>query len=109
MQGRGDRLRVSAIATGPRPQSKGDDAIQDLGGGMMGGGGDSGMFTNTSAEVRRIVPVAEGRKTLKIVYVVLEAQYQSSISAAVNNINKTNKDVCVEVPLPPASCLDVCW
>jgi magnesium chelatase subunit H len=93
--GRADRLQVSAVATGPRPASKGDDAIQDLGGGMMGG--DTGMFTNTSAEVRRIVPVAGDRKTIKIVYVVLEAQYQSSISAAVNNINKTNGDVCVEV------------
>jgi hypothetical protein len=109
--GRADRLQVSAVATGPRPASKGDDAIQDLGGGMMGG--DTGMFTNTSAEVRRIVPVAGDRKTIKIVYVVLEAQYQSSISAAVNNINKTNGDVCVEVrfspPLPPLSLTASAW
>lgn len=58
------------------------------------------MFTNTTPELRRIVPQANGRVTVKIVYTVLEAQYQSSISSAVNQINATNKDVCVEVCSP---------
>jgi len=87
-------LNVSAIANPPRPNNGVADeaAIQDLTGGPSGG-----MFTNTTPELRRIVPQANGRVTVKIVYTVLEAQYQSSISSAVNQINATNKDVCVEV------------
>ncbi len=38
-----------------------------------------------------------GRTRVKLVYVVLEAQYQSSISAAVKNINAKNPKVCFEV------------
>jgi len=36
-----------------------------------------------------------GRVKVKVVYTVLEAQYQSALSAAVQAINKTNKTVCV--------------
>ena len=43
-----------------------------------------GAFTATNAESRRIVPEnPDGRPTYKIVYVVLESQYQSSMTAAV--------------------------
>ncbi|KAJ8453336.1 hypothetical protein Cgig2_008220 [Carnegiea gigantea] len=50
----------------------------------------NGLFTQTSPEVRRIVPEKnQGLPTVKIVYVVLEAQYQSSLSAAVQTLNKT--------------------
>ncbi|KAG6546150.1 hypothetical protein Mapa_012184 [Marchantia paleacea] len=57
-----------------------------------------GMFTSTRPEVRRIVPEARpGVPVVKVVYVVLEAQYQSSLSAAVRNINRNRKDVRVEV------------
>lgn len=34
-----------------------------------------------------------GRVRVKVVYTVLEAQYQSALSAAVQQINKTNKTV----------------
>eukprot|EP00897_Mesotaenium_endlicherianum_P008092 jgi/Mesen1/7310/ME000374S06668 len=58
----------------------------------------NGLFTQTRPEVRRIIPAARpGTKVIKVVYVVLEAQYQSSLSAAVRNINKTRKDVNIEV------------
>mmetsp|Transcript_22590 Transcript_22590/g.55044 ORF Transcript_22590/g.55044 Transcript_22590/m.55044 type:complete len:1462 (-) Transcript_22590:151-4536(-) len=56
-----------------------------------------GMFTQTKPEDRRVVPRDEkGRKKFKVVYVVLESQYQSSMTAACKNINKNQKDVCVE-------------
>lgn len=54
------------------------------------------MFTQTRPDVRRIVPEAKpGVPVVKVVYVVLEAQYQSSLSAAVRNINRTRKEVCI--------------
>lgn len=52
-----------------------------------------GGFTNVDPESRRIVPEAHGRTKLKVVYVVLEAQYQASLSAAVNKINTHRKEV----------------
>ena len=62
-------------------------------GGPMGGG-----FTNVNPEVRRIVPEAAGGRTVvKVVYTVLEAQYQQSLSEAVRQINATNDKVAVEV------------
>ncbi|KAI7837358.1 hypothetical protein COHA_008797 [Chlorella ohadii] len=87
------------VATGPRlPKPIGGDMGGDeplrisLGEGMMGGG-----FTNVDPESRRIVPDEHGRTKLKVVYVVLEAQYQASLSAAVNKINTHRKEVCVEL------------
>lgn len=60
--------------------------------------GGNGMFTQTRPDVRRIVPEPQvGKPTVKIVYVVLEAQYQSSLSAAVRNINRKRDDLAVEV------------
>ena len=57
-----------------------------------------GLFTSTDPEKRRIVPEdVDGRVKVKLVYVVLEAQYQSSLSAAVQKINKSNDKVCFEV------------
>jgi hypothetical protein len=44
-------------------------------------------------ESRRIVPEANGRTKLKVVYVVLEAQYQASLGSAVNKINTHRKEV----------------
>ncbi|VFQ91169.1 unnamed protein product [Cuscuta campestris] len=50
----------------------------------------NGLFTQTTQEVRRIVPEnAQGLPTVKVVYVVLEAQYQSSLTAAVRTLNST--------------------
>ncbi|GFY80566.1 magnesium-chelatase subunit chlH, chloroplast, putative [Actinidia rufa] len=52
----------------------------------------NGLFTQTTQEVRRIVPEnPQGLPTVKVVYVVLEAQYQSSLSAAVQTLNKNGK------------------
>ncbi len=57
-----------------------------------------GLFTSTNPDSRRVVPESEnGRVRVKVVYVVLEAQYQSAISQAVQKINATNSKVCFEV------------
>lgn len=59
----------------------------------------NGMFTQTRPDVRRIVPETKpGIPVVKVVYVVLEAQYQSSLSAAVRNINKQRKEVMTYSP-----------
>lgn len=59
--------------------------------------GGGGMFTATNAESRRVVPEnPNGRPTMKIVYVVLESQYQSSMTAAVKRINAGNENMAVE-------------
>jgi magnesium chelatase subunit H len=47
--------------------------------------------------LRRIVPEDTGRTTVKIVYVVLEAQYQSSLTDAVKSINRKNDNFNVEM------------
>ncbi|KAK9154868.1 hypothetical protein Sjap_002348 [Stephania japonica] len=58
----------------------------------------NGLFTQTTQEVRRIVPDNKhGLPTVKIVYVVLEAQYQSSLSAAVRELNSKNRYASFEV------------
>lgn len=49
----------------------------------------NGLFTQTSPEVRRVVPEnPNGLPTVKIVYVVLEAQYQSALTEAVQTLNR---------------------
>ena len=61
------------------------------------GGGRGGMFTATNAESRRVVPEdVRGRPVMKIVYVVLESQYQSSMTAAVKRINAGSDNMAVE-------------
>nr|CAC69537.1 Magnesium chelatase H-subunit [Chlamydomonas reinhardtii]CAC69552.1 Magnesium chelatase H subunit [Chlamydomonas reinhardtii] len=90
------------VATGPRPPmttftggNKGP-AKQQVSLDLRDEG--AGMFTSTSPEMRRVVPDdVKGRVKVKVVYVVLEAQYQSAISAAVKNINAKNSKVCFEV------------
>ncbi|XP_078436218.1 magnesium-chelatase subunit chlH, chloroplast, putative / Mg-protoporphyrin IX chelatase, putative (CHLH) [Wolffia australiana] len=60
----------------------------------------NGLFTQTKPEVRRIVPSLELQRSLprvKIVYVVLEAQYQSSLSAAVRALNAAKEYASFEV------------
>lgn len=58
----------------------------------------NGLFTQTTQEVRRIVPENKrGLPTVKIVYVVLEAQYQSSLTAAVQALNKNERYASFEV------------
>eukprot|EP00933_Yihiella_yeosuensis_P049027 TRINITY_DN4559_c0_g1_i1.p1 TRINITY_DN4559_c0_g1~~TRINITY_DN4559_c0_g1_i1.p1 ORF type:complete len:1498 (-),score=377.13 TRINITY_DN4559_c0_g1_i1:221-4714(-) len=66
---------------------------------MGGGGGGFGGYTKSNVAQRRVVPTEkqrEGREMVKIVYVVLESQYQSSMTSAVKQINKSNDRICVE-------------
>mmetsp|Transcript_35174 Transcript_35174/g.77009 ORF Transcript_35174/g.77009 Transcript_35174/m.77009 type:complete len:1409 (+) Transcript_35174:149-4375(+) len=61
----------------------------------MGGGG--GMFTASNSENRRVVPENPGdRPVMKVVYVVLESQYQSSMTGAVKRINAGSENMAVE-------------
>mmetsp|Transcript_31212 Transcript_31212/g.71362 ORF Transcript_31212/g.71362 Transcript_31212/m.71362 type:complete len:398 (-) Transcript_31212:3295-4488(-) len=60
----------------------------------MGGGGG---YTATNTASRRVTPEDPGdRPTYKVVYVVLESQYQSSMTAAVKRINAGSKNMSVE-------------
>jgi len=57
----------------------------------------TGMFTNTNPENRRVLPISRGEKAyFKVTYVVLESQYQSSITKACQAINSQREDMCVE-------------
>jgi hypothetical protein len=56
-----------------------------------------GMFTNSSPETKRVIPTnMEGKTKFKIVYVVLESQYQSALTKACNSINEGKEGVAVE-------------
>ena len=56
------------------------------------------MFTHVKPTVRHIAPEAlGGRLLVKVVYVVLEPQYQSALSAAIRSINSHNPQVAIEV------------
>lgn len=56
------------------------------------------MFTHVKPTIRHIEPEnLNGRALIKVVYVVLEAQYQSALSAAVRSINQNNPNVAIEI------------
>jgi magnesium chelatase subunit H len=56
------------------------------------------MFTYTSPAVRRIQPEAlDGRALVKVVYVVLEPQYQSALSVAVRSLNAHHPKLAIEL------------
>ncbi|MBD2161635.1 magnesium chelatase subunit H [Limnothrix sp. FACHB-1083] len=56
------------------------------------------MFTYVKPAVRHVQPEdLRGRSLVKVVYVVLEAQYQSALTAAVKSINANNPNVAVEI------------
>ncbi len=56
-----------------------------------------GLFTQSNPADRRVVPDdPNGRATFKVVYVVLESQYQSSLTTACKRINAGQPNVCVE-------------
>ena len=56
------------------------------------------MFTHVKPTVRHIVPdQLNERSLLKVVYVVLEPQYQSSLSAAVRTINHNHPNLAIEL------------
>ena len=56
------------------------------------------MFTHVKPTIRHIAPDnLQGRSLIKVVYVVLESQYQSAISTAVRSINKNNPNLAIEI------------
>jgi magnesium chelatase subunit H len=56
------------------------------------------MFTHVKPTIRHIAPEnLKGRTLLKVVYVVLESQYQSALSAAVHSINQNNPNLAIEI------------
>ena len=56
------------------------------------------MFTHVKPTIRHVVPEnLQGRSLLKVVYVVLEPQYQSALSAAVRSINSKNPNLAIEI------------
>ncbi|MGE5655683.1 MAG: magnesium chelatase subunit H [Actinomycetota bacterium] len=56
------------------------------------------MFTHVKPTIRHIVPEnLQGRGLLKVVYVVLEPQYQSALSAAVRSINQNHPNLAIEI------------
>ena len=70
------------------------DAPPQMGEDVMVGGG---MFTTSSPESRRVTPTnLEGKTKFKVVYVVLESQYQSSLTKACNSINEGKEGVAIE-------------
>ena len=56
------------------------------------------MFTHVKSTIRHIAPDdLRGRHLLKVVYVVLESQYQSALSKAVKSINNKNHNLAIEI------------
>jgi len=56
------------------------------------------MFTHVKSTIRHIAPDnLTGRSLIKVVYVVLEPQYQSALSAAVHSINQNNQNIAIEI------------
>ncbi|MDX1978573.1 MAG: magnesium chelatase subunit H [Pseudanabaenaceae cyanobacterium bins.68] len=56
------------------------------------------MFTPVKPTIRQVMPdQLEGRALVKLVYVVLEPQYQSVISAAIASINRNTPNLAIEV------------
>ncbi|MGB3207063.1 MAG: magnesium chelatase subunit H [Crinalium sp.] len=56
------------------------------------------MFTHVKSTIRHIAPDdIRGRSLLKVVYVVLEPQYQSALSAAVRSINQNHPQMAIEI------------
>lgn len=56
------------------------------------------MFTHVKSTIRHIAPDdLRGRHLIKVVYVVLESQYQSALSQAVRVINKDHPNVAIEI------------
>ncbi|AFZ56269.1 magnesium chelatase subunit H [Anabaena cylindrica FACHB-243] len=56
------------------------------------------MFTQVKSTIRHIAPDdLRGRNLIKVVYVVLESQYQSSLSEAVREINANHPSLAIEI------------
>ncbi|MBW4664408.1 MAG: magnesium chelatase subunit H [Chroococcus sp. CMT-3BRIN-NPC107] len=56
------------------------------------------MFTHVKSTIRHIAPDnLQGRALIKVVYVVLESQYQSALSQAVRSINDKHPSLAIEI------------
>ncbi|MCM0588858.1 MAG: magnesium chelatase subunit H [Gloeotrichia echinulata CP02] len=56
------------------------------------------MFTHVKSTIRHIAPDnLRGRNLIKVVYVVLESQYQSALSQAVRTINSNHPNLAIEI------------
>ncbi len=56
------------------------------------------MFTHVKSTIRHIAPDnLRGRNLIKVVYVVLESQYQSALSQAVRAINSNHPNLAIEI------------
>ncbi|MGB7379352.1 MAG: magnesium chelatase subunit H [Rivularia sp. (in: cyanobacteria)] len=56
------------------------------------------MFTHVKSTIRHIKPEnLQGRHLIKVVYVVLESQYQSALSQAVRTINDNHPNIAIEI------------
>jgi magnesium chelatase subunit H len=56
------------------------------------------MFTHVKSTIRHIAPDdLRGRNLIKVVYVVLESQYQSALSQAVRTINANHPSLAIEI------------
>ncbi|MBW4549983.1 MAG: magnesium chelatase subunit H [Aphanocapsa sp. GSE-SYN-MK-11-07L] len=56
------------------------------------------MFTHVKSTIRHVAPASlQGRSLMKVVYVVLEAQYQSALTAAVRAINENHPSLAIEI------------
>jgi magnesium chelatase subunit H len=56
------------------------------------------MFTQVKSTVRHVKPDAvNGRDLLRVVYVVLEPQYQSTLTEAAQSINRNNPHLAIEL------------
>ncbi|MGH7999362.1 MAG: DUF3479 domain-containing protein, partial [Brasilonema sp.] len=56
------------------------------------------MFTHVKSTIRHIAPDnLRGRHFIKVVYVVLESQYQSALSQAVREINQNHPNLAIEI------------
>ncbi len=56
------------------------------------------MFTLVKSSIRRVIPeTLNGRTLIKVVYVVLEPQYQSALTAAAQSINAHHDTVAIEL------------
>merc|ERR1719487_1325062 len=63
----------------------------------MSTGGPTGLFTQSDPASRKVVPDNVANRTVfKVVYVVLESQYQSSLTVASKRINATQQNVAIE-------------
>jgi len=94
---RGKALSRQVASIDVEAPSMEDQMVDEMAG--LGKGGSFGGYTSSNVSARRIQPSEkqqQGRSKVKIVYVVLESQYQASMSAAVRQINSSKSQICAE-------------